>query len=139
MTQKQADGSGGDSVAKFRQKMADGQRLQEKFLEVKKKLDIRDDLTLAWMPGGSTELQGEIRDKTVYVYDKEYDDAVGTLKHELIEYLVAKTQVPYRELLKKLMEYFNTKAYMEREKVVEQIRGALDDYLLARLSADKSA
>lgn len=47
------------------------------------------------------------------------DTALGTLKHEFIDYAISQLTEPYKEVTNKLISFINEDAYRRKEKVVE--------------------
>ena len=72
---------------------------------------------------GKKHLSGEVRDRTVFIYDSDYGTALRTLRHELIDYVVSKAVEPYKEVANKLLALLNEKAYRDKENVVERLCG----------------
>jgi len=102
------------------------QRLGREFQRLKKLLDIAEELKLVWIPNGSDKLCGEVKGKTVFIYDHSYESALETLKHEIIDYLVCKAIEPYKDLLNQLTLFLNERAYKEKEEIVERIVRVFD-------------
>ena len=67
------------------------------------------------------EMSGEVRGNAVYVYERDYEEAVKTLRHELIDYLVSRAIEPYKEVTNRLIKMVNEDAYKKKEKVVEAL------------------
>lgn len=88
------------------------------------------ELKVIWLPNHikyskGRELRGEIIGSTIYIYDKNYEKAKETLKHEFIEYLIEQAIEPYRKLLNTLISIIEEKSYEAKEKVVKALVKAL--------------
>ncbi|MEM3403726.1 MAG: hypothetical protein QXJ17_04240 [Nitrososphaeria archaeon] len=58
--------------------------------------------------------------KTI-VYDVKFEEAKEALKHEFIEYLVDRSNKPYRDLINICIDFFQDQAHLEREKIVKAL------------------
>ncbi|MEM3018835.1 MAG: hypothetical protein QXO92_01140, partial [Candidatus Bathyarchaeia archaeon] len=74
----------------------------------------------------SESLEGEVRGSTVYVYSKDREKALETLRHEFLDFLVGKAIEPYREAANALIKMVNDLAYRRKERIVEALRRLLD-------------
>ena len=63
------------------------ERPQTRIRPLKCSLSFDDSLELRWLPAaGRANLSGEVKGRTVFVYDAAYGAAFSTMKHELIAY-----------------------------------------------------
>jgi len=62
-----------------------------------------------------------VRGKVVFIYERDCEETVKTLRHELIDYLVSQAIEPYREVTNRLIKMINEDAYKRKEKVVEAL------------------
>lgn len=100
----------------------DIQNVLENELEVlKRKLCIGYELKVRWTYSNNPKLSGEVKGETIYVYDKEEELAMETLKHEFIDYAVSKIIEPYKEVTNKLIAIINEDAYRRKEWLVEAL------------------
>ena len=84
-------------------------------------LELRD---VRWIPREGV-FSGEVRDGVVYIYDKEPEKAVKTLKHEVIDQALTEILEPlvkYINLQKSLIEAF---VYKRKEKLVDGLSDLL--------------
>jgi len=73
-----------------------------------------------WVPGDG-ELSGEVKNGIIYIYDREPEKAVETLKHEFLDYAlrgILEPLVKYINLQKSLIESL---VYRRKERVVEEL------------------
>ena len=93
--------------------------LEEEFERLKRLLGLNDNLKLRWLPdAGRKDLSGEVKNRVIVIYDSDYEAAVDTLKHELVDYMVSKAIEPYKEVANKLILLWNEEAYKRKEELV---------------------
>ncbi len=97
------------------------QQLEKELARVKQVLNRGHDLTVRWIPGGSSKLSGEVKDNLILIYDEDIEAAVSTLKHEVVDYEVSKVIEPYMQVTNKLISLLNERAYQQKERLVESI------------------
>jgi len=96
--------------------------LELELIRLKRSLKLNDDLELCWLPnGGRGGLSGEVKNRIVFVYDAEYDKALRTLRHEVVDYLVSHAIEPYKLIANKLILLWNEEAYKTKEDLVERL------------------
>ena len=94
-------------------------KLQEEFRAMMAKLGVQN-LKLVWVPDLGKGLSGEVRNNVVYIYEKDESEAIETLKHELIDYLVtSKIVKPLVDLVNLLIKSRESDVYREKETIVE--------------------
>lgn len=91
------------------------------------------DLRLDWIPRreiskSGKELSGEVIGNVVFIYVEDYEEAVKTLRHELIDYCVSQAIEPYREVTNRLIKMINEDAYKRKEKVIEALTRLVTSY-----------
>jgi hypothetical protein len=96
-------------------------RLHAKLEFLKKKLAFCRELQLVWMPGQNSNLAGEVRNHTVYIYEQNEVEAMKILVHEVVDYSVSQAIEPYKEVANSLIKIINGEAYKKKETVVETI------------------
>jgi hypothetical protein len=89
-------------------------------------LGIGDHLTVRYTPGGKPELSGEVRGTTIHVYDEDEEDAVNTLRHEVLDHYISKVIEPYRDVTNLLIQKINRDAYQRKEQVIEALLRLLE-------------
>jgi len=72
---------------------------------------------------GRYRVCGEIVGKTIYIYNKDEQEAIKTLRlrHEMIEHLLYTYEKSYVEFINCLIRFFNEIQRRNREKLVEKI------------------
>ena len=53
----------------------------------------------------------------VFIYERDCEEAVKTLRHEVIDYLVSHAIEPYREVTNRLIKMVDEDAYKRKERV----------------------
>jgi hypothetical protein len=102
------------------QKTTVERRLIEELENLKRLLDLESSFEVVWMPLPESELSGEVKGKTIYVYECDVDKALQTLRHELVDYLVtSKIVKPLVDLVNILIKTREAEIYREKEKLVE--------------------
>jgi hypothetical protein len=95
-------------------------RLAEELEKLKRLLELESSLEVVWMPLPESELSGEVKDKTIYIYECEMEKALKTLKHELLEHmLTSKIVKPLLHLVNILIKTREAEIYKEKEKLIE--------------------
>jgi len=86
------------------------------------------DLEVVWSPSELQELSGEVKGNTIYVYETEPAQALDTLRHEFLDYLVSEAVKPYQKvtalysaMINTLIERLVDEAYSEKEKVIDSL------------------
>lgn len=101
--------------------------LEEELERLKRLLGLNDRLRLRWLPNtGKEGLCGEVKDGIILLYEADYERALKTLRHELIDYMVSRAIEPYKEITNRLISLWNEKAYRSKEDVVERLSALLE-------------
>lgn len=101
-------------------------RLEEELERLKTVSKQGLELRLIWKPSEAGTLSGEVKGKTIYIYEQEDGKALETLTHEFIDYLVALAIEPYKMVVNSLIKSINRIAYEKKEKAVESLKALLD-------------
>lgn len=88
---------------------------------LKRTLKAGYELDVNWLPGENEKLHGEVKGNSICIYDEDEEEALQTLKHEFIDYLVSGAIKPYEKLANLLISLFNEDAYAKKEKLVEAL------------------
>ncbi|MFH0748967.1 MAG: hypothetical protein V1915_03515 [Candidatus Bathyarchaeota archaeon] len=101
-------------------------KLFTEFSRLKRSLNISEELRLEWAPKkalskSGKELSGEVIGSVVFIYDEYFEEAVKTLRHELLDYLISQAIEPYKEVTNNLIKIINDNAYQRKEKIVESL------------------
>jgi len=58
---------------------------------------------------------------TITIYSENIEDALDTLRHEFIDYLISQAIKPYIKLLNALLSLISQNAYNKKEDIVEKL------------------
>ncbi len=83
-------------------------------------------LKVRWIPRADSQKEGEVCGDTILVYSYNISDAIKTLRHEFLDYLVCSVIRPYMDMTNTLLALFSEKAYKRKEEIVESVLGILD-------------
>lgn len=90
-------------------------KLQSALTCLKQTLNLGYELEVEWIPNVDNRLSGEVKGDCIYVYDKEEDEALKTLRHEFLDYALSKIVEPYKQVTNKFIALINEEAY-ERKR-----------------------
>lgn len=95
--------------------------LQQEFLRLKAKLGIGNEVTsVVWIRKPDSPVCGEVKNGTVYIYERDGRKAVETLRHELLDFLLTSRIInPFVSLVNLLIKSREAEIYKEKEKLVE--------------------
>ncbi|MGB9760492.1 MAG: hypothetical protein ACP5IT_11285 [Thermoproteota archaeon] len=102
-------------------------KLEKELERLKSKTNFGFELHVVWLPNYDANLSGEVKGNTIYIYDDIEDNAIETLKHEFVDYLISEAIRPYKLFANKLVQLLNEEAYKRKEKVVEALERLLSD------------
>jgi hypothetical protein len=98
------------------------QNVLEKELEkLKCLLKMGYELKVVWLPNGNSNLSGEVKGETIYVYEEDLEKALETLKHEFLDYAISEVIEPYRRIANQLIMLLNEEAYKKKEELIEKL------------------
>jgi hypothetical protein len=97
------------------------ERLKNELKALKRKAGIADDLEVIWAPNVDSKLSGEVKGKTIYIYESEEEKAVNTLIHEFIDFLVSRALEPYVSFANAMIKLLSDIAYRRKEETIETI------------------
>ncbi len=104
--------------------------LAEELERLKGKVGMGYELQVRWLPAhkkmrDERELRGEVKGSLILIYDKELEDAIETLRHEFIEWVLDQINEPYRRLVNLLIKSIEIDAYLKREFVAKRLEKLL--------------
>lgn len=95
-------------------------RLEEELERMKRESGLGHELGVRWIPNPNSDRHGEVKGSMIYIYDKDVNEAILTLKHEFIDHHIT------REVVEPLIEYVNMQkriieslVYRRKERLVE--------------------
>lgn len=102
-------------------------RLEEELEKLKQILNLGCNLLVKWVPNEGSKLSGEVKRNTIYIYERDCEEAVKTLRHEVVDYLVSQPIEPYKKVTNMLIKMVNEDAYRRKEKVVEILTRLIEE------------
>ena len=100
--------------------------LEQALERLKDMTGLGEELKVVWQPGRS-KLAGEVIGSTIHIYVEEPDDALNTLTHEFIEYIMTRPQKRLLRLINALLLQTTNQVYRETDKAAEAISQLLID------------
>ncbi len=101
-------------------------RLESELERLKKISGKGCELQLRWIPNANSTKEGEVRGGTVYIYSTSINEAIQTLRHEFLDYLICKAVEPYQNIVNGLLASLSERAYRGKEEVVESVLKILE-------------
>jgi len=102
-------------------------KLEKELERLKKKADCGYGLKVVWLPSYDSKLSGEVKNDIIYIYEPEECEAIKTLRHEFLDYVVSQSIEVYKSITNKFIQILNEMAYEKKEKVVETLLKLLDE------------
>jgi hypothetical protein len=96
-------------------------RLESELERLKRRLGLGYELKVVWLPNNNSNLSGEVRGETIYIYDGDEGEALETLRHEFLDYAISRVIEPYKQVTNKLITLINEEAYKRKERLVESL------------------
>ena len=103
-------------------------RLEAELERLRTTLGLINNLEVVWQPQTNGLLSGEVRENTIFIYETHEQEAIATLRHELLDFLVSKAVQKYQEVTNALIHMINSEAYKAKEEVVEVLSRLLRDF-----------
>ncbi|MEM1547166.1 MAG: hypothetical protein QXP91_12015 [Candidatus Methanomethylicia archaeon] len=100
--------------------------LSKELEKLRRKVNYGFELKVVFKPKSNTDVYGEVKDGVIYVYVDDINEAIKTLRHEFIDYIVSKVIEPYRKTTNKLIELLNEISYRRKEEIVNVLMKLLD-------------
>ena len=97
------------------------QRLEAELEWLKRFFALGLDLQVVWKPSPDGALSGEVKNNLIYVFEVDEEKAVGTLRHEFLDYCLSQAIEPYKEVTNRLICMINEDAYRRKERIVEAL------------------
>ncbi len=76
---------------------------------------------LVWSPQSDSQIEGKVDENTITIYSENIADAIDTLQHEFVDYVISQAIKPYIKLVNLLMSIITKDAYETKEDVVESL------------------
>ena len=76
---------------------------------------------LIWYPQKNFNIEGKVDGNVIIIYSENIVDAIDTLQHEFIDYIISQAIKPYANLVNSLMSIITKDAYETKEDAVESM------------------
>ena len=76
---------------------------------------------LIWSPQNDSHIEGKVEGNAITIYSENIEDAIDTLQHEFVDYIISQTIKPYVNLVNSLMSIITKDAYETKEDAVESL------------------
>ncbi|WP_316507112.1 hypothetical protein [Nitrosopumilus sp.] len=76
---------------------------------------------LIWSPQSNSQIEGKVDGNTITIYSENLTDAIDTLQHEFVDYVISQAIKPYVKLVNVLMSIITKDAYDTKEDAVESL------------------
>jgi len=95
--------------------------LEEELERLKCLLKMNYELKVIWLPSNNSNLSGEVKGETIYIYEKDFERALEVLRHEFLDYIISQVIEPYRQIANKLILLINEEVYKRKENLIETL------------------
>ena len=101
--------------------------LMNELEQLKDKFNIGHELTIHYFPGkyrtgqNGTTITGEVQGNTILIYDENETEAIKTLYHEFLEYLICPIIKQHMDVINHQNQIISKLLYSKREEVVERL------------------
>ena len=82
---------------------------------------------VVWSPQNNSEIEGKVMGNIITIYSQNITDAIDTLQHEFVDYMISQAIKPYITLVNSLMGIITKEAYETKEKSVEALLKLIND------------
>jgi hypothetical protein len=102
-------------------------KLEERLEKLKQLTGLGLELEVCWRPDGDCLRHGEVKGNLIIIYDVNEAQALRTLRHEFIDYLITREIIdPLVEKINVQNKIFESMIYRRKELLVDRISGLLD-------------
>jgi len=96
-------------------------KLSEELKKLQSLLNQGHELKVVWTPKQDSNLDGEVKGDTIHVYSQSLEQALKTLRHEFLDFVMSEMIEPYKQVANSLIALVNKQAYIKKEKLVEKL------------------
>jgi len=107
-------------------------KLTHELERLKARFGYGKELNVEWLPNQvkfldsgkvKHQLSGEVVGKTIYIYDEDEGEALATLRHEFLDYMVSNEVIaPYKKFINHLIKLFEDEVHKRKEVLIENLR-----------------
>ncbi len=96
-------------------------RLASELNRLQKTTGNNHQFDLVWSPQSDSYIEGRVEENVITIYSENIADAIDTLQHEFVDYIISQAIKPYVNLVNSLMSIITKDAYETKEDVVESL------------------
>jgi hypothetical protein len=101
--------------------------LRSELLHIEKKLGLSTGLKIVYAPNKLSDFHGEVVDNIIYIYNEVHEDAIKTLRHEVLEYILKQySQKPLLDWINIQNKIIQDLIYTRNEELVDRLVKLLD-------------
>jgi len=76
---------------------------------------------LTWSPQSDSDIEGKVEGNAITIHSENIEDAIDTLQHEFVDYIISQAIKPYVNLVNSLISIITRDAYETKEETVESM------------------
>jgi len=104
-----------------------GSVLQIEFRRLQKLVPAEEVMHVQWNPWKRTDLSGEVKGDTIFIYDDNIGKALVTLRHEYLDCLLTRRLVdPLVTMVNALTKIRENEIYRGKERIVNLLSAVID-------------
>lgn len=96
-------------------------RLVSELNRLQKIIGNNEKFDLVWSPQNDSQIEGKVDGNTITIYSEDIANAIDTLQHEFVDYVISQVIKPYIKLVNSLMSIITKDAYETKEDAVESM------------------
>ncbi|MGH1522543.1 MAG: hypothetical protein ACRBB2_09400 [Nitrosopumilus sp.] len=96
-------------------------RLVSELNRLQKIIGNNEKFDLVWSPPNDSQIEGKVDGNTITIYSEDIANAIDTLQHEFVDYVISQAIKPYIKLVNSLMSIITKDAYETKEDAVESM------------------
>jgi len=101
--------------------------LDKELETLKSKSGLEADFRVVWLPRQESKKEGEVVGRTIFIYSQNMDEALQTLRHEFVDFVISGAIKPYLKVINALLSAISEDTYKKKEEVVETLLKLLSD------------
>jgi hypothetical protein len=79
------------------------------------------ELKVVWTPKKDSDLDGEVKGNIIHLYSESSEQALKTLRHEFLDFVMSEMIEPYKQVANSLIALVNKQAYTKKERLLEKL------------------
>ena len=96
-------------------------RLASELNRLQKITGNNEKFDLIWSPQNDSDIEGKVEGNAITIYSENIEDAIDTLQHEFVDYIISQAIKPYVTMVNSLMSIITKDAYETKEDAVESL------------------